>query len=364
MILRKVPLKNPQPDAKRFIDILMGRADGPPPLVEYLIDEAVRRPIVTELLDRPWVSLSENREAYWDQFIAFWHRLGYDFVRFEQSLGFPSRTIQAADTGAGSVRGWADEHGGMIRTWKDFENYPWPEVSDYDFSNFEYITSHLPEGMGLMTCHAAGMFEHLWHIMSFEGVFLALHDDRELVKAVSDAIGERMVKFYEHLLDLDNVIAIFPGDDMGFKTGTLIAPADLREFVLPWHKKFAAMAHEKGLPYFLHSCGNLEAIMGDLIEDVKIDGKHSYEDVIIPVGTFQARYGGKEGEIAVLGGMDIGILTERSPGEIRESTRYLMRTCGKLGRYAIGSGNSIPSYIPVKNYLAMVDEANDYKEKL
>jgi hypothetical protein len=34
-----------------------------------------------------------------------------------------------------------------------------------------------------------------------------------------------------------------------------------------------------------------------------------------------------------------------------------METCGSRGRYAIGSGNSIPSYIPVSNYLAMIDEA-------
>ncbi len=34
-----------------------------------------------------------------------------------------------------------------------------------------------------------------------------------------------------------------------------------------------------------------------------------------------------------------------------------MDDCGPRGRYAVGSGNSIPSYIPVENYLAMVDEA-------
>jgi len=31
--------------------------------------------------------------------------------------------------------------------------------------------------------------------------------------------------------------------------------------------------------------------------------------------------------------------------------------CGARGRYAVGSGNSVPSYIPVENYLAMVEEA-------
>ncbi len=40
-------------------------------------------------------------------------------------------------------------------------------------------------------------------------------------------------------------------------------------------------------------------------------------------------------------------------------TCRLMERCGRRGRYAIGSGNSIPSYVPLENYLAMVDEALD-----
>jgi uroporphyrinogen decarboxylase len=114
------------------------------------------------------------------------------------------------------------------------------------------------------------------------------------------------------------------------------------------------MAHERGLPYFLHSCGNLASIMEDLITDVGIDGKHSFENAILPVQEFQAQYGQR---IAVLGGMDVDILAASSPEQVRHHTRRLMETCGGRGRYAIGSGNSIPSYVPLDNYLAMVDEA-------
>jgi uroporphyrinogen decarboxylase len=181
-----------------------------------------------------------------------------------------------------------------------------------------------------------------------------LVSDVTLVKAVADRLGGLMVEFYHHLLDLDRLVAIFPGDDMGYNVGTMISPNDLRTYFLPWHKKFASLAHEKGLPYFLHSCGNLGKIMDDLINDVGIDGKHSYENNIIPVSEFQSRYGGR---IAVLGGLDLNILGASSPDEVRKQTRHLIETCGKRGRYAVGSGNSIPSYIPAQNYLAMVDEA-------
>ncbi len=70
------------------------------------------------------------------------------------------------------------------------------------------------------------------------------------------------------------------------------------------------------------------------------------------------------GRIAVLGGLDINILSGGTPEEVRNRTRYLLKVCGPRGRYAIGSGNSVPSYVPVANYLAMVDEAHAYKHNL
>jgi len=358
--LHNIPLVRPTPDAGRFIEGLMGRAQGHVPLVEYLVDDLVRRPIVTDLLGRTWVE-SEDRAlqcAYLDNYIGFWYHMGYDFVRFEQGLGFEVRRTLAPDTASGShrQRAWLDEHHGAIRTWAEFEEYPWPSVEEMDFSSFEYIDSHLPEGMGLITCHAGGMFEHLSQIMSLEGLCLALYDQPDLVRAVADRAGNLLVAFYKHLLDLEHVVAIFQGDDMGFRTSTLIAPEALRTYVLPWHERFAALAHGHRVPYFLHSCGNVQAIMEDLIVRVGIDGKHSFEDAILPVEVFQARYGDR---IAVLGGVDVDILAAGTPELVRQRTRTLVEICGQRGRYAVGSGNSIPSYVPVENYLAMVDEAHN-----
>jgi len=359
-MLNNLPLKIPKPDSNEFIDILMGSSQSNRiPLIEYIVDDVVMKPIVADLLRREWVDMGTDREsqkAYLDNFIEFWYRMGYDFVRFEEPLPFDKRMLVTADTGADKSRNriWVDLHEGNIMSWEDFNRYSWPKVEDMDFFKFEYINNHLPEGMGFMTCHAAGILEHLSQLMSYEGLCLALFDNPELVQAITDRVGELIAKFYEHLLDLDNVIAIFQGDDMGFRTGTLISPGDLRKYILPWHKKLAAIVHEHHRPYFLHCCGNLETIMEDLISDVGIDGKHSFEDVIIPVQDFQQKYGD---HIAVLGGLDINILSESTPEQVREKTRFLIETCGSRIRYAVGSGNSIPSYVPVENYLAMVDEA-------
>jgi uroporphyrinogen decarboxylase len=269
--------------------------------------------------------------------------------------------IPDAAPGSEKERSWPDEHHGTIQTWEDFEKYPWPKVADFDFWAFEYLNAHLPDGMGLISSHGGGVFEHLSWIMSLEGLSHALFDAPDLVKATADRLGNLMVEFTSHLLDLDRLVAVFPGDDMGYRSATMISPRLLRELVLPWHKRFASMAHARGIPYFLHSCGKILAIMDDLIADVGIDGKHSYEDAIIPAQDFQKLYGDR---IAVLGGVDLNILSGGSPDDVARRTRELIETCGPCGRYAVGSGNSVPSYVPVENYLAMIGEAHRYAGKI
>ena len=146
-------------------------------------------------------------------------------------------------------------------------------------------------------------------------------------------------------------------DDMGFKTGLLLSPADLREFVLPGHKELAAISHEAGKPYLLHSCGKLAEILDDLIDDVRIDAKHSFEDTIEDVREVKHTYGRR---IGLLGGIDVDFLCRSDERAIRARVRDTLDRCMPGGGYCLGTGNSVANYIPLDNYLAMLDEGRLY----
>lgn len=348
----------PYPNAEKVIDHLLGRKHlEVPPMIEFIVDEPIIRTILTCWLGRPWVPPTGDRDAqkvYLDNLITFWYSMGYDVLRFEASLPFPGLSRVSSDTSKStSARSWAEESQGVISSWEDFEHYSFPKVDEFDFFPFEYLSRNLPEGMGLAFAHGGGIFERVSWIFSIEKLCYYLYDQPDLVRTVIGKVGELQVDFYRQLVDFEGVVAIFPGDDMGFRSGTLISPSDLRELFLPWHAHIAKMAHERNIPYFLHSCGNLEKIMPDLIEFVSIDAKHSFEDAILPVEKFQEKYGQC---VAALGGIDIHLLAAGSQGEVRKRVRSLVENCGPKGRFAIGSGNSIPDYVPVENYLAMIDE--------
>lgn len=349
----RVPLSKPAPDCRRFIKAVTTDYQPPrPPVVEYIVDKAVLRPVI-ELIGREWVDPGgdlDSRKAYWDNFIAFWHHMGYDFVRLEISMPLPAATREGGIRG----RSFQETTAAAITSWEEFENYPWPRASDTDLFPLEYVAEHLPEGMGLTTCHAGGPLEHLSRLMGYETLCLALFDEPDLVAAVIGRIGELMVDYYRRLLELPGLIALWQGDDMGFRTATLIAPDDLRRHTLPWHRRFAEMAHEAQLPYFLHSCGQLAEIMDDLIDDVGIDAKHSFEDAITPAAEAKRLWGDR---IGILGGVDVDKLTRLGGDELRKYVRKVIDDCAPGGRFAVGSGNSIPDYIPPENFLIMIDEA-------
>jgi uroporphyrinogen decarboxylase len=98
--------------------------------------------------------------------------------------------------------------------------------------------------------------------------------------------------------------------------------------------------------------------MEDLIEDVGIDALHSYEDTIWTVVEAKEQYGDR---IAVLGGIDVDFLCRATKDQVRQRTRDTLARCLPGGGYCLGTGNSVANYIPLDNYLAMLDEGQRFR---
>jgi uroporphyrinogen decarboxylase len=289
--------------------------------------------------------------------------LGYDYVRQStDSVNMPLHVGVAEDTAGLQKEGgrtYVDESKGPITNWDEFERYPWPDPSKLSFDSLEWYNDHLPDDMCIVGSGWFSMFaELLTWLMGFETLCYALYDQRDLVRAISDRLIELNTVILTRMLEFDRVKMIWGSDDMGFKTGLLIGPDDLRELVLPGHRKMAAMAHAAGRPYLLHSCGKLDMIMEELIDDVRIDAKHSFEDNIEDVRDAKRRYGDR---IAVLGGIDVDFLCREDEDAIRARVRDTLKVCLPGGGYCLGTGNSVANYIPLDNYLAMLDEGRRYK---
>ena len=299
----------------------------------------------------------------WKREIAVQRFLGYDYVactlegveiQFNQAA-----TEDTATLARGAGRLYMDEHRGPVTSWAEFEAFPWPNPSRATTQALDWYEANLPDDMCLIGQFGFGhLAEHLTWLMGYETLCYALYDHPDLVAAISRRLADISAGVLERLLSFSRVKVVWGSDDMGFKTGTLIGPKHLREFVLPGHKRLAEMAHGAGRPYLLHSCSKLDAILPDLIDDVRIDAKHSFEDVIEPVTEAKRRYGDR---IALLGGVDVDLLCRADEAAVRRRTREVLDVCQPGGGYCLGTGNSVANYIPLDNYLAMLDEGRRYR---
>lgn len=324
--------------------------------MELFLDPEVKEAVcarsgIDEDLDRSDTMYALRRE------IALQRFLGYDYIRCgPEGASWTFHQCVAEDTAGNrrlSGRSFTDEHRGPIGTWDDFERYPWPDISKAGTRNLEWLQKNLPDDMCVISEGTGSYAELLSSLMGYETLCFALYDNRPLVTAIAERIGDIVRREVELYLQFDRVRFVMGSDDMGFRSGLLLNPEDMRELVLSGHRRIASRTHEAGRMYLLHSCGNLSAILDDLIDNVRIDGKHSFEDTIESVIDAKRNYGGR---LTLLGGIDMDFLCRSQELEVRKRVRETLEACMPGGGYCLGTGNSVANYIPLDNYLAMLDE--------
>ncbi|MCW3979708.1 MAG: uroporphyrinogen-III decarboxylase-like protein, partial [Candidatus Bathyarchaeota archaeon] len=200
---------------------------------------------------------------------------------------------------------------------------------------------------------AGAILEPVMWLMGTKNFFVSLYKQPDLVEAMFERVGElSLARFRLAAMTSRKIVAFWGSDDWGYRNGLMISPAMMRRWVLPVHREMAEIAHSRGSFYVLHSCGNLEAIMDDVIDDVRADAKHSFEDTYLPVTEAKRLYGHR---IGLVGGVDMDVLCRGGVGEVEEYVGRTLETCKPGGGYCLGSGNSVANYVPLENYLTMID---------
>ena len=68
---------------------------------------------------------------------------------------------------------------------------------------------------------------------------------------------------------------------------------------------------------------------------------------------FKKRYGAR---ITPLGGLDVDTICRSDAATLRRYARENIEKCFYDGHWALGTGNSLTDYMPVENYLVVLEE--------
>ena len=327
-----------KPDMNQLYKVLRREKPDRPVLFELFMNE----PLHEHLTGEKWPK--EGGAASTRYLAKAFAAAGYDYATVHGSgFHFPTKPRHSQQT-------VSLNDSAMITDRASFDAYEWPDAADYDYGKLD-VADDLPEGMKLMLMGPGGVLENVIALMGYDNLCLAMYDDPQLVHDVFENVGKRMMAYYEKGLEYKAVGVLMSNDDWGFNTQTMLPPSALREFVFPWHKKMVDLAHAKGLPAILHSCGFFGEVMDDVIA-MGFDGKHSYEDNILCVEDSYRKW---HDRIAILGGIDLDFVVTKTPEEVYARSKAML-ALGETG-YALGTGNSVPEYVPFENYFAMTKAA-------
>ena len=332
-----------KPNFENLLMVLRKEAPPRPVLMELFMNHT----IYTKYCDPKYLDGKEDISNMVMMASAF-ANLGYDyFTIWPSGFGFPQKPREHKQT-------TTLNHEAAIYDKKSFDEYKWPNPEDFPMDHMKKAEPYVPEGIKGVMVGPGGVLENIIGIMGYDNLCNQLYENPQLVSDVSENVGKRLVRYYELASEYDLIGAAFGNDDWGFKTQTMLSPKHMREYIFPWHKRIVETMHKKGKPCVLHSCGNPGEVMEDVIGDMKYDGRHSYEDTIMPVEEFYEIYSGR---IAVIGGIDVDFIVTKTPEEVKERSKKMLERVATRGGYALGTGNSVPEYIPLDNYIAMLSAA-------
>jgi uroporphyrinogen decarboxylase len=335
------------PDYRHMLDVLANRRPARLPLYEHIIcPEIMEKILGCEFLELGRGDHPDLPE-FFRHFCKFFQQMTYDTVSYEVC-------IVDILPGHGAILGGRP---GPIQNRADFEAYPWAELPrlfrEVAEPRFAALAAALPPGMKAIGGVGNGVLEISEDLVGYEYLAYMQADDPELFADIYAKIGWLMETIWSEFLGrhADAYAICRFGDDLGFRSGCLVSPEVIRAQIIPQYRKVIGRIRGAGKPFLWHSCGCIFEVMDDIIA-LGINAKHSNEDAIAPYERWIETYGQR---IGLVGGIDLDIVCQKPPEEVYRIVLERGRRFRQMANgYALGTGNSIPDYVPVEGYLAMV----------
>jgi len=284
---------------------------------------------------------------YWDDLHDPDHVPGYCWMPTPPPP--PSDDVRAHDANV-AIRDWY-QLDDMLAAWPD------PTIPELYEGARESLERNAA-GRYTATHWAFCFFERLWSLRGMANVLCDFHLNPEPVHRLMDALTDFYCTVIRRGGQELGVDAVWTTDDIGMQTGPMFSPAVFREFFLHRYKRLVDAAHECGMHFLLHTCGDVTAFMEDFIR-IGMDVVHPIQKYAMDERATAERFGGR---ICFWAGMDLQhILPRGTPEEVRAEVRFLIDTYDRPdGGCMITAGNAITEDVPIENLRAFYDETYRY----
>jgi uroporphyrinogen-III decarboxylase len=200
-----------------------------------------------------------------------------------------------------------------------------------------------------------GGFDELRELMGEENLCIAYYEDPELIEDILSTISDTAFRVLDRVSDIVTVDNLTVHEDMAGKSGPMIGPNLIKEFMLPYYRRIWDMLSSKGTKLFSQdSDGNINPIIDAMLEcgvNVTFPAEPAADMDIVAL---RKKYGSK---LAFKGGIDKHVL-RGTKAEIRAELEYKLQPEMRIGT-VFGLDHRIPNGTPIENYRYYVETARE-----
>lgn len=241
---------------------------------------------------------------------------------------------------------------------KDLDAFPWPNpYSPGLLDDAKQIIATQGKEYFIVPNIGFALFERAWALRGFEQLFIDIGDDPVFVEDLLDRITTIQLALIHQFIAL-GVDGGYFGDDYGAQKSLLFSPASWRRLIKPRLERLFAPFLDNGLPVIMHSDGQIQKILPDLVE-IGLTALNPVQPEVLDHGWLRDNYGGK---LSFYGGISTQtVLPNGTPGQVKEAIRAAVDTLatGKTG-LLIAPSHRMMTDIPLANIDQMLRSFRTY----
>ncbi|MBN1291232.1 MAG: hypothetical protein JXB48_05270 [Candidatus Latescibacteria bacterium] len=204
---------------------------------------------------------------------------------------------------------------------------------------------------------AYGPHEAVWRLHGFTETLIDIVLDTELIMDIAATYVAFLLKVIDLCLKEGITFdGLFIVEDVAATRGMLFSPDQWRAIYKPVMAKIGDFLRDRGLHFWMHSCGNGEAVFGDLIQcGVQVINPLEAKSGL-DIRELKKKFGDK---LAFYGNINV-ITMAKSEIEIEHEIRDKLAPFKRSGGYIYHSDHSVPPEVSFERYRSVIEMVRKY----
>ena len=240
---------------------------------------------------------------------------------------------------------------------RELDAYSWPDP--YADNLLDHASRVVKDDAGshfITPNFGFALFERAWTLRGLDTFMMDMALDPGFVEALLDCILGIQLILIRRFIGL-GVDGGYFGDDYGAQKNMLFSPQMWRKFIKPRLAQMFAPFREAGLPVILHSDGQIQTILPDLIE-IGLTALNPVQPEVLDHAWLKKTFGNR---LACYGGISTQtVLPHGSPEDVKNAVRACINHLAPEGTgLVIAPSHRMMTDIPLENVDALLSVFSD-----